>query len=142
MARFLKNTQLKSGGYAVQLPLGTNSLGPDSPIAGQIRFNQSNNRIEFYYNNTWNKIAKVGSVDIVVDDFVGNGTEQVFTMSQAELNAEGIVVTIGGVYQFPTTNYTVLGTAITFTSPPPAPSVSSPNRINIIHNMNSTDAAY
>jgi len=142
MARFLKNTQLKSGSYAVQLPLGTNSLGPDSPIAGQIRFNQSNNRIEFYYNNTWNKIAKVGSVDIVVDDFVGDGVEQVFTMSQSELNAEGIVVTIGGVYQFPTTNYTVLGTAITFTSPPPAPSVSSPNRINIIHNMNSTDAAY
>ena len=142
MARFLKNTQLKGGSYSIQLPLGSNTLGPDSPVAGQIRFNQSTSRIEFYYNSTWNTVAKVGSVGIVVDDYVGNGVEQVFTMSQSEANAQGIVVTIGGVYQFPSTNYTVLGTAISFTSPPPAPTVGSPNRINIIHNMNSTDAAY
>ena len=142
MARFLKNAQIRSAGYAIQLPLGTNSLGPDSPVAGQLRFNQSTNRIEFYYNNTWNKVAKVGSVDIVVDDFVGDGILQSFTMSQAETNAESVIVTVGGVYQFPITNYTVSGTTISFTSPPPAPSVTSPNRINIIHNMNSTDAAY
>jgi len=143
MARYLKNTQLKGGSYAVQLPLGSNTVGPDSPVDGQIRFNRSNNRIEFYYNGMWNKVAKVGSVSIVVDDLVGDGVTQVFTMSQNETDAENIIVTIGGVYQFPTTNYTVFGTAITFTSPPPAPSLpSSPNRINIIHNMNSTDAEY
>ena len=48
MARYLKNTQLKGGSYAVQLPLGSNTVGPDSPVDGQIRFNRSNNRIEFY----------------------------------------------------------------------------------------------
>lgn len=142
MARFLKNAQIKSGSYAIQLPLGSNTLGPDSPVDGQIRFNQSTSRIEFYYNSMWNTVAKVGSVDIVVDDYVGDGIETIFTMSQTESDATNIVVTIGGVYQFPNTNYTVVGNQITFTSPPPAPTVGSPNRINIIHNMNSTDAAY
>jgi hypothetical protein len=64
-------------------------------------------------------------------------------MSQAETDATAVVVTIGGVYQLPGTSYTVSGTTISFTSPPPAPSLpSSPNRINIVHNLNSTDAVY
>lgn len=142
MGRFLKNTQLIGGSYAIQLPLGSNSLGPDSPVAGQIRFNQSTNKIEFYYNGVWNKIAKIGSVQLVIDDLVGDGSATNFLMSQAETDPTAIVVTIGGVYQIPSTSYTVSGTVITFTSPPPAPSLpNSPNRINVIHNINSTDAA-
>lgn len=141
MGRFLKNTQLEGGSYAVQLPLGSSSVGPDSPVSGQIRFNQSNSKIEFYYNGFWNQVAKIGSVSIVVDDLVGDGLTTNFTMSQTESDPKAIVVTIGGVYQIPVTNYTVSGTTISFTSPPPAPSLpNSPNRINIIHNLNSTDA--
>ena len=64
---------------------------------------------------------------------------QSFTMTQSESDARNIAVFIGGVYQQPTTNYTVSGTVITFTSPPPAPGVN-PNRITIIHNINSTNA--
>jgi len=142
MGRYLKNTQLEGGSYAVQLPLGTNSVGPDSPVSGQIRFNQSNNKIEFYFNDVWNQVAKIGAVSIVVDDLVGDGLAVNFTMSQTETADNAVVVTIGGVYQLPGTSYTVSGTTITFTSPPPAPSLpNSPNRINIIHNLNSTDAA-
>lgn len=141
MGRFLKNTQLVGGSYAIQLPIGSSTLGPDSPVAGQVRFNQSNSKIEFFYNGTWNKIAKIGSVQLVVDDLVGDGSGTNFVMSQAETDPTAIVVTIGGVYQLPTTSYTVSGSVITFTTPPPAPSLpNSPNRINIIHNINSTDA--
>ena len=46
MGRYLKNTQLEGGSYAIQLPLGSNSIGPDVPVNGQIRFNTSNNKIE------------------------------------------------------------------------------------------------
>jgi hypothetical protein len=142
MGRYLKNTQLEGGSYAVQLPMGTNSVGPDSPVSGQIRINQSNNKIEFYFNDVWNQVAKIGAVSIVVDDLVGDGSTVNFTMSQTETADNAVVVTIGGVYQLPGTSYTVSGTTITFTSPPPAPSLpNSPNRINIIHNLNSTDAA-
>lgn len=142
MGRYLKNTQLQGGSYSVQLPLGTNVLGPDSPQPGQIRFNQSNNKIEFYFNGVWNQIAKIGTVPIVVDDFVGDGSQTVFTMSQSAENSNAVIVTIGGVYQQPGINYTVSGTTIIFTSPPPAPTLpNSPNRINVVHNINSTDAA-
>jgi len=143
MGRYLKNTQLEGGSYAIQLPLGSSSVGPDVPVDGHFRYNQTNSRIEFYVNGAWRQVAKIGNVAIVVDDLVGDGSATGFTMSQAETDATAIVVTIGGVYQLPGTSYTVSGTTITFTSPPPAPSLpASPNRINIVHNLNSTDAVY
>ena len=138
MGRLLKNPDIAQGTLGVKLPIGSNTLS-DAPVTGLIRFNSDTSRIEFYYNSTWNQIAKIGSVQITVDDLVGDGTSTLFTMSQTESDPTAIVVTIGGVYQQPTTNYTVSGTAITFTSPP-APSLpNSPNRITIIHNLNSTN---
>lgn len=141
MGRYLKNTQLEGGSYAIQLPLGSNSVGPDVPVNGQIRFNTSNNKIEMFFAGIWNQVAKIGSVDIVVDEFTGDGITTTFTMSQAESSTGAVLVSIGGVYQQPTINYTVDGsTTITFTSPPPAPGVN-PNKIVVVHNFNSTNAA-
>ena len=141
MGRYLKNTQLQGGSYAIQLPLGSNSIGPDQPVNGQVRFNTSNNRIEMFFAGVWNQVAKIGSVNIVVDEFTGDGVTTTFTMSQAESSESAILVSIGGVYQQPITNYTVDGsTTITFTSPPPAPGIN-PNKIVVVHNLNSTDAA-
>lgn len=141
MGRYLKNTQLEGGSYAVQLPLGSNSIGPDVPVNGQIRFNTSNNKVELFFASVWNQVAKIGAVSIVVDEFTGDGVTSTFTMSQAESSGAAILVSIGGVYQQPTINYTVDGsTTITFTSPPPAPGVN-PNKIVVVHNLNSTDAA-
>lgn len=141
MGRYLKNTQLEGGSYAIQLPLGSNSIGPDQPVNGQIRFNTSNNKVELFFAGVWNQVAKIGTVSIVVDEFTGDGVQTQFTMSQAESSDSAVLVSIGGVYQQPTTNYTVNGTTtITFTSPPPAPGVN-PNKIVVVHNLNSTDAA-
>jgi hypothetical protein len=141
MGRYLKNTQLEGGSYAIQLPMGSNSIGPDVPVNGQIRFNTSNNRVELFFGSVWNQVAKIGTVAIVVDEFTGDGITTTFTMSQAESSDNAVLVSIGGVYQQPTTNYTTNGTTtITFTSPPPAPGVN-PNKIVVVHNLNSTDAA-
>jgi hypothetical protein len=141
MGRYLKNTQLEGGSYAIQLPLGSNSIGPDQPVNGQVRFNTSNNKIEMFFAGVWNQVAKIGSVNITVDEFTGDGITTTFTMSQAESSVSAVLVSIGGVYQQPTTNYTVDGsTTITFTGPPPAPGVN-PNKIVVVHNLNSTDAA-
>lgn len=141
MGRYLKNTQLEGGSYSVQLPLGSTSVGPDVPVDGQIRFNLSNTRVELFYNGIWNQVAKIGTVAIVVDEFTGDGVSTTFTMSQSESSDGAILVSIGGVYQQPTTNYTTDGsTTITFTSPPPAPGVN-PNKIVVVHNLNSTNAA-
>ena len=142
MARFLKNTQLKGGSYSIQLPLGSSSLGPDAPVAGLIRYNQTNSKIEFYYNGAWNQVAKIGTVALVVDEFTGDNSQVNFTMSQSESSPSNILVTISGVYQAPTNNYTVSGTTLTFTSAPPAVDASgNPNKIIVVHNINSTNAA-
>jgi hypothetical protein len=141
MGRYLKNTQLEGGSYSIQLPLGSTAVGPDVPVDGQIRFNISNSRVELFYNSVWNQVAKIGSVGIDVDEFTGDAVQTTFTMSQAETDANAILVQIGGVYQQPNVNYTVNGTTtITFTSPPPAPGIN-PNKIVVVHNLNSTDAA-
>jgi hypothetical protein len=138
MGHFLKNPDIANNVLGVKLPIGSNTLS-DAPITGLIRFNSDTNRIEFYYNSTWNQVAKIGSVQLVVDNFTGDGSTQTFVMAQTESDPTAIAVFIGGVYQQPTVNYTVNGsTTITFTSPPPAPGVN-PNQIVVIHNINSTN---
>ncbi len=125
----------------MQLPLGSSSVGPDVPQDGQIRFNTSNNKVELFFNGVFNQVAKIGSVSINVDEFTGDAIQTVFTMTQTQADANSILVQIGGVYQQPNINYTVNGTtSITFTSPPPAPGVN-PNKIVVVHNLNSTNAA-
>lgn len=139
MGRLLKNPDIAYGALGVTLPIGTNTLS-DAPVTGLIRFNSSNNRIEFYYNNAWNQVAKIGAVQLVVDNFNGDGTTTAFTMSQAESDPTAISVFVGGVYQQPTTNYTVNGsTTITFLSAPPQYTGTSPTSIVVIHNINSTN---
>jgi hypothetical protein len=140
MGRYLKNTQLEGGSYAIQLPMGSNSVGPDSPVDGQIRFNTSNSRVELFYGGVFNQVAKIGKVSILVDEFTGDNSTTMFIMSQTELDETAVLVTIGGVYQQPSTNYTVVGYQIHFTSPPPAPGIN-PNKIVVVHNLNSTNAA-
>jgi hypothetical protein len=139
MAKFLKNPDISSSALGVRLPIGSNTLS-DAPIDGLIRFNSSNSKVEFYYSGSWNQVAKIGTVQLVVDSFSGDGLTQTFTMTQSESDSTAVAVFIGGVYQQPTTNYTVSGTAITFTSPPPAPGIN-PNQVVVIHNINSTNAA-
>ena len=144
MGRYLKNTEIKSAGYALRVPMGTGSIGPSSPVTGQIRFNQDNMSVEFYLTNSWKQIARVGSVEVKISTFDGDGATLIFgPMEQAVSFANEIMVFIGGVYQLPGINYTVNGTtSITFTSAPPAPTApgSNTNKIVVIHNLNSTAA--
>ena len=142
MGRYLKNRQSAQGEYAVTLPVGSSTVGPQNPENGMIRWNQTTKRVEFWYETSWLTVAKVGSVQINTDEFTGDNATTTFTMSQAEADANGILVQIGGVYQQPNVNYTLDGsTTITFTSAPPAPGVN-PNKIVVVHNINSTDSVY
>lgn len=141
MARLLKNPSLgESTSLAAMLPMVPSSSYGDAPVNGLIRFNQATSKIEFYYNSAWKQVAHIGSVQLVVDSFVGDGTTINFTMSQPESDVNAIIVTIGGVYQQPGVNYTLNGTTqLQFTSAPPAPGIN-PNQVVVVHNINSTDA--
>jgi hypothetical protein len=137
MGRYVKNTQLQAGSYAMQIPVGSNALSPAHPVPGQIRFNSDTTHLEVYYAGIWNQITRVGKVGLVFDTFDGDGTTTVFTLSQQESSATDVLVMIGGVVQEPTVDYVVSGTQITFSSAPPA-SGEFPNPVLVIHNLNST----
>jgi hypothetical protein len=53
---------------------------------------------------------------------VGNGTTTPFTLSHSVTNPQSIIVTLNGVAQEPTTDFTVSGTTLTFTTAPDATS--------------------
>ena len=139
MARFLKNPDLANGAQAARLPIVPSSAYGDVPTNGLIRFNQATNRVEFFYNGAWSQIAKIGSVQIVVDSLgPGDGVTINFTMSQQETDPTAIAVFVGGVYQQPTTHYTVSGYGLSFNVAPPLGTIN-PTTIVVIHDINSTN---
>ena len=126
----------------MQLPLGTNTLGPDSPVNGLIRYNQSNSKIEFYYNSKWNQVAKIGAVNIVKDTFTTVDAQTTYgPMSYTYTSGQeaDVVVFVGGVHQDPVTNYQFDGSANISINPSTGGTANQ--TIVIVHNLNSTDAA-
>jgi len=122
----LKNTVFRSGSYALGVPTGTSSIGPDSPVNGQTRYNTTTGKLEFYANITgtpgWNAVAREGNVVITKDSFTGNGNaSQFWPMSTVFSSGQEnqVIVHVGTVYQVPTTNYTFDGSGNIFFSSPP-----------------------
>lgn len=129
MGYFLKNRQLQSGSTGVVIPTGSSATRPDAPVFGLIRYNTDIGLIEFFNGSIFQTLATAGGINYTVDNFTGDGSQTVFTMSEAESNADEIIVFVGSLYQIPTTNYTVDGGFdITFTSAPP-----DGVPINVIH---------
>lgn len=138
MARMLKNTVFKTAGYAFGLPVGSNTVGPTYPTAGQTRWNTDTQRFEYYTGSIWHAVAHEGNCAIVADTFTGNAniaTYSPMTLEYTTGEEAQILVFNGTVPQVPGTNYTVNGNAITFLG-----SVSDGATILIFHNYASTTA--
>jgi hypothetical protein len=139
MGRLLKNPDIAPGSLGVRLPLGTNSLS-DAPVDGLIRFNQSTSKVELYYANQWNVIAKVGTVNIVTDSFTTqDGVVSYGPMSYSYESGQesNVLVFVGGVQQKPLVNYTFDGSSTITINPTTG---TANQTITILHNFNSTDA--
>jgi len=140
MGRMLKNASVKTASHALAIPVGTSSIGPDSPIAGQTRYNTTTGKLEFYNNSVWNAVAREGNVILTKDSFTGNSSNTEYgPMGITEYAGweANVLVHVGTVYQIPTTNYTFYGnTTIHFTSAP-----TNGAAITIIHGLGSTTAA-
>jgi hypothetical protein len=67
-------------------------------------------------NLTWANVTT--GITLTVDDFVGDGTNTAYTLTQTPDNANYTMVSIGGVMQ-PKSVYTVIGNVLTFSSAPP-----------------------
>lgn len=119
MGYYVKNRVLQSGTTAVVVPLGTAAERPTGPVEGMIRYNTSTNALEFYNGTSFQSLATSGAITYTTDSFTGDGTTDTFTMSVSVTSATQIMVFVGSLYQIATTNYTVSGYDITFTSAPP-----------------------
>ena len=128
MGYYLKNRQLQTGGSGVVLPTGTSAQRPDNPAFGLIRYNIDLPGIEYFNGTNYSPWANGGDFAYVVDNFVGTGTQATFVMSEQVADPTQIIVFVGSIYQIATTNYTVSGYNITFTSNPP-----NGMPINVIH---------
>jgi hypothetical protein len=132
MGYFLKNRQLQSGSTGVVLPTGSSANRPDNALFGMIRYNTDLGLVEFFNGTLWLTVSTGDSITYTVDDFTGDGSTTVFTMSVAEDTATQLIVFVGSIYQDPATAYTVDGGYdITFTSAPP-----NTVPINVIHTTN------
>ena len=49
MGRYAKNRELRSASYSIRMPVGYTSIGPNDPVEGLMRFNNTRKRIEAYY---------------------------------------------------------------------------------------------
>lgn len=103
--------------------MGSSAVGPNSPVTGLLRFNQTRNRPELYYNNKWRPLAANGDIEYPQKDiFYGTGRETVFgpmKFSYPTGNEIFLLVFIHNVFQNPGAAYIVDNFTINFTSPPP-----------------------
>jgi hypothetical protein len=132
MGYYVKNRRLQSGSSGVVLPTGSSATRPDNAAFGMIRYNTDTGLVEFYNGSIWSSLSTGGSITYTVDDFTGDGSTTIFTMSIAESTAAQIIVFVGSIYQDPASAYTVDGGFdIEFTSAPP-----NTVPINVIHTTN------
>ena len=129
MGNWAKNRLLESGSTSIVIPSGSSAQRPDAPVFGQFRFNTDTALLEFFNGSAFIPLASAGGVSYTVDQFVGDGSTTVFTMSEQESSTQPIMVFVGSIYQDPYSAYTVDGGFdITFTSAPP-----SGEPISVIH---------
>jgi hypothetical protein len=117
MGRHAKNTYL-NGNRVID---GVTASRPTDPVDGMIYWNTTTGELEIF-DTTWVSIGISGTATIVHDTFVGDGSTAAYTMSQSVTSDEEIrvFIMIDNVMQNPVSAYTVSGTALTFTSPPPS----------------------
>jgi len=154
MGRFVKNPEIGDNASAVKIPSVTTAQRP-SGVNGQIIFNTTTSTYQAYNGSAWYNISEASrQKTITIDRFQGDGTTTTFgngagssiddstsaTFSVGVSDATDIMVFVGGVYQVPTTNYSIAGSGttatITFGSAPPGnDGTSGGHIITIVHGL-------
>lgn len=145
MGNFLKRytpfTQFAKGNTfgATQIATGASSDRPAAPSEGGLRLNTTSDFFEYYNDGSWVNIAKAGFATISKTTVVfGDGSTTSFAsfFASSPPDDNSVIVVVGNVIQEPTAAYTISGTSITFTSPPP-----NTHRIYAMTGFDSTSAS-
>ena len=154
MGRFVKNPEIGDNASAIKIPEVTTAQRP-AGVNGQIIFNTTTSTYQAYNGSAWYNISEASrQKTITIDRFQGDGTTTTFgngavntidgstaaSFTVGVSDATDIMVFVGGVYQVPTTNYSVSGSGtsatITFGSAPPANDGSTgAHIISIVHGL-------
>lgn len=98
------------------VPVGNTAQQPGSPSQGTLRFNSESVQLEVFNGSQW--VAATNEQSIITNQTItGDDSTVTFTLDQTT-TADAILVTINGIAQTPTIDYSVAGNAITFTSTP------------------------
>ncbi len=136
MGRYVKNPEATQG-QTLEIPQVTTANRP-SGKNGQIVFNTTTSTYQVYNGAQWYNVSEASrQKTITIDRFQGDGSTVTFgngagntldgsttaSFSVGVSDATDIMVFVGGVYQVPTTNYSISGSGtsatITFGSAPP-----------------------
>ena len=98
-------------------PTTVSTTLPNPSPLGILAWNQNANAINYIPPNSL--VTASVSAATYIDQFVGDGTDLTFTLSQNPVALNNLDVSISGVMQLPTINYTLSGTTLAFTSAPP-----------------------
>ena len=102
---------------ALNISVGTTAQRPTTPTTGDLRFNSSTGFVEIYDGASWDNVGGSEFGTITSQQLSGDNSTVAFTLNQAASTA-GVIVSINGTIQEPTSSYSVSGTTITFTEAP------------------------
>ena len=138
MGRSVKNFAINDQALTLGIPTTSTALRPAGQN-GQMIYNTTTGTLQVY-DNGWANISTnlSAGATITKNTFTGDGSTLLFTMTISVANPEDILVFVGGVFQIPTTSYTVSGTNITFGSAPPtANGFDNDHIVTVLHGFNS-----
>ena len=118
MGRFVKNQVLSKSSNSILIPSGTTAQQPSNATAGQLRFNESLNSLEFYNGTSFVQLqGGVGARSTITrDSFTLDGSTLAYSALSFEPSADqNVLVFIEGVFQNDS-QYNISGTTITLSS--------------------------
>lgn len=113
------------GAIPAQIYLGAKAVAPTlrndgtALAQGDLYFNSALLKMQVYSGTAWVDVGTPIPLTITLDQFSGNASTTVFTLSVAPAFQNATEVYIAGVAQKPGSDYTVVGTSLTFASAPP-----------------------
>jgi hypothetical protein len=102
---------------AIQVPTGGTAQRPTG-ANGMIRYNTDTPALEYFDGSIWVPVTNT----VTDQQITADGTNNTFTLDQ-QASTVGVIVSINGTLQRPTSAYTVAGDQITFTETPEATDV-------------------
>jgi hypothetical protein len=97
---------------AIQVPTGGTAQRPTG-ANGMIRYNTDTPALEYFDGSIWVPVTNT----VTDQQITADGTNNTFTLDQ-QASTVGVIVSINGTLQRPTSAYTVAGDQITFTETP------------------------